>query len=371
MKKFFFAIFCFFTILLAVIYCGSCLTPFISPVQFWPFAFLALAFPYLFVLILFLAFVWIFVKRSVSAVLLLLLFVGYKNIFATFALDAFPTSSLRKPESTLRVLTWNVRGFDNPSIAADSANSSRRRMFNFIAETDPDILCLQEFSENYFKGTLSNTLQLKKMGYRFFYRTDEMPNHFPYGTVLNGTAIFSKIPIIDSGKIMLGDTSYPEHLAFVDVSFQNKLVRIFAAHFKSINLFASPTAALNKVIFYGDSDFVYKSSKFEKLRKFGQAHTAEAIIAKDAINKSPYPVIIGIDMNSVPTSYPYHLMSKGLQDAFKLHGWGLGTTLDSLPKTLRIDFLLVDQRLTIKNYDKEELHLSDHFPQLIDVEWHE
>jgi endonuclease/exonuclease/phosphatase (EEP) superfamily protein YafD len=80
-------------------------------------------------------------------------------------------------------------------------------------------------------------------------------------------------------------------------------------------------------------------------------------------------VIVGVDMNSVPCSYPYHIVSAGLQDAFKLNGWGLGTTMDSLPATLRIDFLFVDNKLEIKRYRKDEVNLSDHFPQFVDVAW--
>lgn len=369
MKNLFIGLLAVITFIPAFTYFASCLTPYISPVHFWPMAFLALGFPYLAVVILILAFVWLFINRRVALFLLLLFFIGFQNLFATFALNPSPKQAVTKSPGSLRVLTWNVRGFDNPSVTSDTVHSVRAQMFRYISKVNPDVLCLQEFAEHLVSGTFSNTAELKKLGYVYFYRTDEMPRHYPYGTVLSGTAIFSKIPIIDSGKIMLGDPSYPEYLAFADVPLQNKKVRIFATHLKSINLFANPADTSNKVIFYGDSDFVYTSTKFEKLKAFGQAHAREAVIAKQAVNKSPFPVVIGTDMNSVPTSYPYHIMSAGLQDAFKLNGWGLGTSIGDLPKTLRIDFLLVDKKLSIINFHKDEVHLSDHFPQFIDVEW--
>jgi endonuclease/exonuclease/phosphatase family metal-dependent hydrolase len=74
-------------------------------------------------------------------------------------------------------------------------------------------------------------------------------------------------------------------------------------------------------------------------------------------------------MNSVPTSYPYHVISKGLQDAFVVKGCGLGGTMDQLPRTLRIDLMLADKRLKIKSFFRDRLSLSDHFPQIMDVEW--
>jgi endonuclease/exonuclease/phosphatase family metal-dependent hydrolase len=220
-----------------------------------------------------------------------------------------------------------------------------------------------------FEGNIFNTEDLKKLGFKYFKRTDELYLKTGSGWVAAGSAIFSKLPITASSKVMLGDSSYPEYLLSADVSFQNKPVRIFSTHFKSLHLFANPRDTGNRVSFYGDSNFAYKQTRFEKLKLFGQAHAKEALIAKEAIDKSPFPVIVGTDMNSVPASYPYHTMCANLQDAFKLNSWGLGTTMDSLPKTLRIDFLLVDKKLFITNYRKDEMHLSDHFPHFIDVKW--
>ena len=369
MKKFFIGLFAAITFVPAFTYLVSCLTPYISPVRFWPMAFLALGFPYLAVVLLFLALSWLFIRKRVALFLLMLFFAGFQNLFATFALDPSPKSNFSKDPGSLRILTWNVRGFDNSSEAIDTAHSVRKHIFDYISEVNPDVICFQEFAEHFIRGTFSNTAELRRLGYRYFYRTDEMPRHYPYGTVLSGTAIFSRLPIIDSHKTMLGDTSCPEYLACIDVLLQNKPIRIFATHFKSINLFANPVDTVNKVIFHGDDKFVYEAGKLKKIRVFAQEHAREAAIAKKAIDKSPYPVVVGTDMNSVPASYPYHTMSYGLQDAFKLKGWGLGTTLENLPKTLRIDFLLADKKLSIQKFREDDLHLSDHFPQFMDVSW--
>ena len=74
-------------------------------------------------------------------------------------------------------------------------------------------------------------------------------------------------------------------------------------------------------------------------------------------------------MNSVPASFSYHEMSAGLQDAFVKKGWGLGYTMDYLPKTLRIDVLLFDKKFSIQKFKRDKLHLSDHYPQMADVTW--
>ncbi len=369
MKKFFIAVFAAFTSIYAFVYLASCLTPFISPVHFWPMAFLALGFPYLATGIIILFFLWIFINKKIALILFLLFFAGFQNIFATYALNFAAKPRVLKDNNSLRILTWNVRGFDNPSIEFDSIHSVRRQMFHYLSRMNPDVLCLQEFTEYYTPGTFSNTADLIKLGYTYYYRSNETNHYNPGGMVVSGTAIFSKLPLTDTSKVLLGDTSFPEYLLSADVLFKHKKIRIFATHLKSISLFAEPREDRNKVIFYGDSNFVYTSSRFQKLKAFAQAHAREVLIAKEALNKSPFPVILGTDMNSVPASYPYHVLSGDLQDAFKLYGMGLGTTMDNLPKTLRIDFLFVDKRLTIQNFNKDLLHLSDHFPQFVDLKW--
>lgn len=369
MKKIIFAGFAFITFILAFTYLVSCLTPYVSPVHFWPLAFLALGFPYLAAAIAIVAFIWLLVRKRIALVLFLLLFAGFQNLVSTFAVNSSSHKALNKDSSSLRILSWNVRGFDNPSIGPDSLTSVRARMFKYISTVNPDVLCLQEFVQHYLPGTFSNIEDLKKLGYSYRYLTNDVFDKNTGGRIITCSAIFSKTPIIDSVKVLLGDPSYPEYLGAADISFQNRKIRVFSTHFKSLNLFAGPPGKRSKVQLYGDSNFVYQSTRFQKLKAFSQAHAKEASIAKEALNNSPYPIIFAADMNSVPTSYPYHLMSKGLQDPFIKKGWGLGTTMDGFPKNLRIDFLLIDKQFTIINFSKDELHLSDHFPQIVDVKW--
>ena len=368
MKKFFRSLVVLSTASCALVYFFTCFTPYISPGRFWPASFLALGYPFVTVGMVSLIFYWFFIQKKVSLLLLAILVLGYQNFFSTIAIHCFSTPVAR-PANTIRILTWNVRGFDNPSTYIDTPGSVRQQMFDYIRDSAPDIICMQEFTEHRGKGMISNSTELLDMGYNYYFRTDDMARQYPYGYIATGTAIFSRIPIVSTGKMMFPDTSFPEHIAYVDVVMHNSPLRIFSTHFKSLNLGAILADPNNKALFYGDSNFIYTASKFEKLKVFPQEHALEGNLAKALMNKSPYPVIFCGDLNSVPASYPYHVMSQGLQDAFLQKGFGLGTTMDSLPQTLRIDYLLVDKKIAIKNYVRNELHLSDHFPQMIDVQW--
>jgi endonuclease/exonuclease/phosphatase family metal-dependent hydrolase len=72
-------------------------------------------------------------------------------------------------------------------------------------------------------------------------------------------------------------------------------------------------------------------------------------------------------MNAVPSSFVYHQMRKGLNDAFLEKGWGFGRTYDSLSPTLRIDVLFTSPSIKTIQYHSPRLHLSDHLPIITDI----
>ena len=370
MKKIAYKTFIYFSIALATAYLFSCLTPYISPVDCWILAYLDLGFPFLaFALIIFI-FSWFFIKKGNAVLLLFIFLIGYKNLKATIGIH-FIQSSDKTVRPSIKIMTWNVKGFDNPAIYLEAPTALRRRMFNYIKAQNATILCLQEFTEHDGPGMFSNTQELIKLGYKYFYRTDDVTRLYPYGRIIGCSAIFSKIPIQRSGKTVLGDSSFPEHIGFVDVMLENKPIRIFTGHFKSYNFHAYFLDSIDIVPFHSDKAFVYKASAVEKIKVFTQDHAKQSAIAKIQMNNCKIPYLFGGDLNAVPTSYAYHLLSKGLQDAFIEKGKGLGATMDSMPITLRIDYLLLDKAISINSFKKDTVHLSDHFPQLIDISWKE
>ena len=354
------------TCLLCIGYLLACLTPVISPVDAWLMAFLALGFPYLAVCLLLFIIAWFWVNKKATLILLVILACGYTNLRSTFGVS-FSPASLNKEEKTLRILGWNVRNFDNPANHADSANSVRNRMFRYISQVNPDVLCLQEMVEYVGPSFLSNIEKLRSMGYVYYYKPEEVDTHFYYGTLQSSNAIFSKYPIVDSGVQLLNDTSHPKKIIFADIKFEDKQLRIFSTHYRSFYLGAVPPEP--PMSFHFDTTFIHKASNFEKLKVISQEHVKEAVIVRKFLEASPHPAVLACDMNSVPASFTYHHTRHQLQDAFLAKGTGLGGTVDSLPKTLRIDYLFADKRLEIVKYGQKKLSLSDHYPHFMDVKW--
>ena len=350
-------------------YLISCFTPVVSPIDFTLFTFLALGFPYLALAVVLLLLVWLFVKKRISVWLIVLLCCGYTNFSNTLATNFFTNNEVAKEATALRVMGWNVRNFDNPADHANHPGSVRNRMFDYIKQVDADVLCLQEMVEYVGPSFLSNIGRLQQMGYKYFYKPSEVDTRYQFGLLQASNAIFSKIPILDSGNVILDDPSHPKKIIFADVELQGKRVRVFSCHFRSYYFSALPQPL--PILFHGDSAFVNRASNLEKLLAIDKEHAKEAQIARKFIEASPYPVVFGTDMNAVPSSNTYKVARGQLQDAFLKRGSGLGGSLDSMPKTLRIDYLFADKRLRITSYRQRRLSLSDHYPHFMDVKWQE
>ena len=98
-------------------------------------------------------------------------------------------------------------------------------------------------------------------------------------------------------------------------------------------------------------------------------HAQQAILVRKTIDESPWPVIFSADMNEVPSSWCYYKLKGGLKDAFLLKSNGLGRTYSAISPTLRIDYLMTSAGTEIRQYLSDTVHLSDHYPQLMDVKW--
>jgi endonuclease/exonuclease/phosphatase family metal-dependent hydrolase len=74
-------------------------------------------------------------------------------------------------------------------------------------------------------------------------------------------------------------------------------------------------------------------------------------------------VVVCGDFNDTPNSYTYHQISKGLNDAFREAGSGIGTTYVGKIPFLRIDYILYSKERFDPLYFKViRKNLSDHYP---------
>lgn len=370
--SFFSRIFLIAGILYSFIYLVSCLTPYINPVVFWPLTFLSLGFPFLLggMILLFLISVW--GNRKLSLLLLLVIAVGFKNISTVFAFNKTVKFQQEKPAGTIRVLSWNVNNFINCKKIVDTPGNPCSRIFNFIRHSNADILCLQDFSNIYDPSYRSTVDYIKdSLGYKYSY----FPNNFSYLSNISkglheeyGTPVFSRFPLTDSGYLTFAENTYNEHLVYVTIHVNGDSFRIFNTHLLSMNIHTSnvpPPYGHN--FLRSDTALMLHSNTFRKLKRFDRIHIQQAQQAKAFMDKSNLPFIFCADLNSVPTTYAYHVLSDGLKDSFLSTGFGLGRTYDSISSTLRIDVVLMSKVLKPVQHYTAHIHVSDHFPNISDI----
>ncbi|HNJ58376.1 MAG TPA: endonuclease/exonuclease/phosphatase family protein [Chitinophagaceae bacterium] len=353
------------------VYLLSCLTPFISPTVWSGFTFLALAFPILFCVMLFWLFIVFIFYKKYRWLFLIVTLLGSTNIFNIVAFN-FPSKFMQeKQEGNIRILSWNVQDFIDSQIYNDTPGSVRRKMMEFIKNTDADILCFQDFQEHtstLFRSCVKDITTQLNYPFKYFSRDFETKRYYAF--IQYGTIIFSRYPIIDSGRTTYSNKNFSESLAFADIKKGNDTFRIFNTHLKSMYLgLVMDTLAFKDEFIKDDLDFLMKNQdKFSRLKYYDKVHAAQAKIVKEQLNKSKYPFIFCGDLNSVPSSYTYHTIQKNLTDAFKSKGFGFGRTYREISPTLRIDAVLLSKQFKVLQYYSPQLsNASDHYPILVDV----
>lgn len=354
-----------FSLILVVFFIISCFTTFIAPKVFSYITLFALAFPYLFLLMIVAIVINFFVSKKLAIVMFVCLPPGLVNFTHTYALNIPEKFNDIKDTNTLRVMTWNVQDFVNLS----PQNDVRSGMLNLIREKNPDILCIQEMTNvEGGKWRISVRRELDSLGFRYhFFSNDKVNSNKMDALVIRGVAIFSKLPLTDSGRINIHKSDvYSENLVYANVEFKDRLVRIYTAHLASFQLYLD-TQSVNKDVFQITYD--RKRVIQYKLREVERLHQDEAEIIHDQLTKAAYPAIYCGDMNAVPCSYNYRLIKGNFNDAFIETGFGIGATFYKILPTLRIDYCFADKRLKVINCTVIKKKLSDHYPVITDLQW--
>lgn len=179
-------------------------------------------------------------------------------------------------------------------------------------------------------------------------------------------AIISKYPILDAGYLETGVSDRAGGWADLDVN--GKTVRLYGLYLQTNKI----TVETNDIVKEAD----LKQKKFwqniqtiiSRYRKSAPQRVAQAKLVKEHAADCTHPILICGDFNDTPNSHIYHLLSKDMQDAFKVKGSGIGTTFTGNIPTLRIDFILANDDFAVKNFHTIENKFSDHKLIFADLE---
>jgi len=299
-------------------------------------------------------FFYLFLRRRIIFLIpIAALAIGFSFLGATYQ---YNKNAEEFPEG-LRVLSYNVRLF-NLGIKQDDKKSLTKNSIQWAKDFPADIKCFQEFYQNYTIPTYNSIKQISKEG-TYEYTYEMMEGQVKKNSY--GLAIFSKYPIINSGKVF--QNRWTNGAIFADVKVNKDTIRVYNTHLESMSIKADD---LNNIDGIKEN---YKDT-YRKLRSGTVIRANQVDLLKEHIQLSPYPVIVAGDFNDLPYSYTYSTLKADLKNAFEEAGRGFGFTYNRVLFFLRIDNIFHDPIFEAKDFQTHrEVDYSDHYPISAIFQW--
>lgn len=312
------------------------LLPFMAPKWFPFLSVLTLILPLFLILNLLFFVFWLiqFKKYIFISGIALLLGITFINKFYNLKATILPQN-----KSDFQIMSYNVRLFNKFKWVAKA--NIPKEIVRFVEEKDPDIVCIQEYSD------------LKEGSLQAY------PNRYIFKegkNIIVGNAIFSKYKIINKGNIKFPESN--NNAVFADVVKDNDTMRIYSIHLESIKI--STDIEDEDIEQMNES----KSKKiYRRISKAFKKQQEQAELIKLHYKDCPYKKIICGDLNNSAFSYVYRTVKGNMQDCFETNGTGFGKSYSFKYYPARIDYILVDKHLKVKQFDTyNEFVNSDHYP---------
>lgn len=328
----------FLNIFLIVITFIAYILPFLAPKTFPLLSVLTLFMPVFFVFnsLFFVYWAVQLKKRMIMSGLVLLIGITFINKFYKFSAKDYPES-----DKDFVVMSYNVRLFN--LFKWQNKLDIPETILGFINDKNPDILCIQEYSN-------SAHVDLKVYPHRAIFMEGNQ--------IKTGQAIFSKFPIIEQGKISFPNSN--NNVVYADIKKGTDIIRVYNMHLQSIKI--SPD--VNEIS--ENIDVIDKEKSqllFYRISKAFKQQQQQAEILRDNLRECKYPVIICGDMNNSAFSYVYRIIKGSLKDGFEEAGKGFGQTYRFKYYPARIDYIFADRAMKVKKFETfPEFDNSDHYP---------
>ena len=345
------------TIVVCLVYLFTLLIPYLNPQTWWLLGFLGLTFPYLFFLLVFVFFFWLMAKPKLAWLPLVTLVLGAKQVSVTFAAHITTNDVNTIPDSSIRVVSWNVANMYGLSNDKEIKQHNRRELAQAILDLKPDVICLQEFNHSYTQGEGADNIGLFSKQYPDFYYSVDFNKQNGFYT--SGSIVFSKYPIIDSGKLDYPG-SFTGSLLYVDIKIPSDTIRVFTTHLQSFGFNTEDYAGMNKIKEQDEEAIEASKNIFKKMRAAFTTRGMQADLVRKSTDSCKYASVLCGDFNDVPTSYTYFHIRNKRQDAFLKRSIGVGSTYNSIAPMLRIDYVLPDTSFIVRQFGMIDENLSDH-----------
>ncbi|MDD2328480.1 MAG: endonuclease/exonuclease/phosphatase family protein [bacterium] len=335
----------------------------VSPLKTNLFSYIGLGFGFILLLNIAYLIFWIFFSKwKLALVSLGAILICHKPVTTFFPTHLFP---VKEPHGTIEVLTYNVQGFPEER----DKNSAKHPILDYIAATDADIVCLQEYL-------------VSKTGQSIFSQRDvnRILNQYPYQSVTGlessgkyhifGLACFSKHPIEQTEEIVF-ESSY-NGAAVYTINIDGKRYTVANVHLESNSIMAEDKKLYSD--FIQNNDSVKLEEVASNIRsRLGNAYRMRARqvekVKRVLATQGTEGTIICGDFNDTPISYAYARMKKGLKDAYVSTAFGPGITYHEDLFLFRIDYILHSEELKAFRTRVDRVTYSDHYPLRTHLKW--
>lgn len=342
----------------------SYLAPYIDPRTFWPIAFFGIGYSTLLIINAFFVVYWLFRKPLIASLSLVIFVLGWEPFRKHIGFNrTVPEQVVNNPDSAhIRVMSYNIHFF---SPAEETTNSfvHKEEILHLIDSIRPDVLCLQEFlTREKGEHNLLATFQ-DEYGYRYQHFFAANQNDYE----AYGLAIFSKYPIISSGKLDehwygLNGTIYS------DIRYGDDTLRIYNVHLRTFGFAEEDYEFVTASPKTLEQDMSSSTRRIgSRLRHAFEARSEQARSLRHHHQNTKTPYLIMGDFNDTPLSYAVNHVSGGMQNAFRARGRGWGETYNGVFPNFQIDYILASKELNIHNYQVIKKKLSDHYPIWADL----
>ncbi len=342
-------------VLFAIALIGSYIANYINPEYFWYFAFLGLAYPVLLLMNIGFIVFWLWRRKWIFLLSLLVVLLGCGNIGKVLQINIFNRNP--KNNNTIKLLSYNVRLFN--LYEWEKSEAVRDSILYFILNQEPGIVCFQEFLTTInIKGHSEKRIDtvFKSLPYKhifYSYKTSAYSNY--------GLATYSKYPIVKKASIRF-IKSYNSCI-YSDIKIGDDTIRFFNVHLQSIKLRRDNYLLVEHPSLRIDSKRITEVKDISGRLKQAYIKRAQQVDELNwYIRQSPYPVVICGDFNDTPVSYTYTRIRGELADAFLKSGRGIGNTYRAIYPLFRIDFIFHSPSIQSSGYQTHSVRLSDHYP---------
>ena len=317
--------------------------------------FTGLFYPFVLVINILLIFIWMILGKKIFLFPLAVILVTIHISAGYVQLNPYKRV---KTANSIKVLTYNVKYLGKDD--ASGLDREKEKIFSFLEQQKPDIICLQEFDcqKGSFLEIVDDLKKRTNIEHYIFTR------YYPGNSNTERILLLVKQEVTNKGS--LTDIHKRRFAVFADIIINEDTVRVINCHLQSVYLREEDNLGLNDFTYESQTSGIFqeKSKKiYNKLARAFEKRALQTAQLKQFITQSPHEVILCGDFNDTPSSFAYSSIKKIMTDAFLKSGRGAGTTYHGKYPSFRIDYIFHSKKIKSAEYHiYNKLECSDHYP---------